>query len=55
MDMQIDALVTKIDHSRALCTRCVETWISMLADVSALQLVLTGDAALFAIVRLSLM
>jgi tungstate transport system permease protein len=46
--------ITKFDHNRGFCTRCAEGWISMPGDVSALQLVLTGDPALLAIVRLSL-
>ena len=49
-----DAAVTEIDHNGTICTRCLQMDIPMPADVSALQLVLTGDPALFAIVRLSL-
>ena len=47
--------VPKIDHIGPICARyCCPTEFSMPQDVTALQLVLSGDPALFAIVRLSL-
>jgi tungstate transport system permease protein len=52
--MHMSADATKIDHISAICARCVPNGISMPNDVSAIQLVLSGDPALFAIVRLSL-
>jgi tungstate transport system permease protein len=52
--MQMDAEFTEIDHSRAICTRCAVKGFYMPGDVSPLQLVLTGDPTLIAIVRLSL-
>jgi tungstate transport system permease protein len=52
--MHVNAVSTKIDHIGAICARWTPNGISMTQDVTALQLVLSGDPALFAIVRLSL-
>ena len=52
--MHKNALVTQIDHNRTVCARCTKPEAAMPNDVSALQLVLSGDPTLFAIVRLSL-
>jgi tungstate transport system permease protein len=52
--MHLNAAFTQIDHVRTICARCLPSGKSMTSDVSALQLVLSGDPALFAIVRLSL-
>src|SRR4249919_530458 len=46
----LQKLTIMVPHAQDVC----ETEFPMPADVSALQLVLSGDAALFAIVRLSL-
>jgi tungstate transport system permease protein len=52
--MQKLADFPQIDQIRSVCTRWRRTGFPMPDDLSALQLVLTGDAALLAIVRLSL-
>src|SRR5712671_8180788 len=46
--------ISQIDHNGIICTRCLRGNLAMPDDVSALQLVLTGDPALVAIVRLAL-
>src|SRR5712691_945402 len=46
--------ISRIDHNGIICTRCLRGNLAMPDDVSALQLVLTGDPALVAIVRLAL-
>jgi tungstate transport system permease protein len=52
--MHLSAEFPQIDHTRTVCARCLPNGISMPTDATALQLVLSGDPALFAIVRLSL-
>jgi tungstate transport system permease protein len=52
--MHLDAAFPQIDHVSTICARCLPNGISMPSDATALQLVLSGDPALFAIVRLSL-
>src|SRR5262245_2777045 len=52
--MQLYELVTKIDDFLPECNMPSTRWRPMPDDVSALQLLLTGDPALLAIVRLSL-
>ncbi|HYM30152.1 MAG TPA: ABC transporter permease [Candidatus Cybelea sp.] len=52
--MQKYARISQIDHIGGICTRCARGDFAMPDDVSALQLVLTADPALIAIVRLSL-
>jgi tungstate transport system permease protein len=54
MDMHLDAAFPQIDHAGTVCARCLPNGIPMPNDATALQLVLSGDPALFAIVRLSL-
>jgi tungstate transport system permease protein len=50
----MNADITEIDQIGAICARCLFNGIPMPGDATALQLVLSGDPALFAIVRLSL-
>jgi tungstate transport system permease protein len=52
--MHLYAAFPQIDHVRTVCARYLPNGISMPSDTTALQLVLSGDPALFAIVRLSL-
>jgi len=52
--MQISAFIPEFDPIRSICARSRLNGPVMPDDLSALQLVLSGDHALLAIVRLSL-